>query len=572
MSEIRVLPVFSKSLASLSWPGVWAIVLALGWLLPNHYPPWIAFHTDAWTAWMFVLAGFPLILAFRDQIDWNWLTIVSALAVPIPVIQYEVGLLVFSGQAWISTAYLLGFLLSLLVGARWERNRPGQAMNALFFAVGLAAVISVGMQLYQWLSLSGLDTWIVGTAGNRPNANLIQPNQMATFLLWALIAVAWSVHQKAIGLPVALFVSMYLLFGLALTQSRTAMVALALITVASWYWRALWYSRRNLWIGLFLLTFFAACLLGIRPLNEAMLLDQPLGLLNRSDSFELRLSAYSLFLDALQQRPLSGYGWTTLAPVQLSIAENHVGLYGFFQQSHNVFLDLLLWVGIPVGALISIALILWLCRQVRRVKHTEDALLVLFIGVVGWHAMVELPLQYAYMLLPTGLVMGIVGVRSSETVFFRSPRSGLVIFLVAAAVLLGFITRDYFRIEADYRALRFEKTYRVPPPNSGADTLVLSHLQALIRLGRMSAKPGMSQDELNWMRDVTYAFPGLSNLYVYTAALALNEQPDEAHLMMRKMAKVMMPAEYQALGQNWITQSKRNNKLATVQWLDATAK
>lgn len=521
---------------------------------------------------MFVLAGFPAVLAFRDQIDWNWLTIVSALAIPIPAIQYEVGLLAFSGQAWISTAYLLGFLLSLQVGARWERNRPGQAVSALFFAIGLAAVVSVGMQLYQWLSLGGLDTWIVGTAGNRPNANLIQPNQMATFLLWALIAVAWSAHKKVIGPPVAVFVSMYLLFGLALTQSRTAMVALVLITVASWYWRALWYSRRNLWIGLSLLTFFAACLLSVRPLNEVMLLDQPPGLLNRSDSFELRLSAYSLFFDALQQRPLSGYGWTTLAPVQLSIAENHVGLYGFFQQSHNIFLDLLLWVGIPVGALISIALILWLCRQVRRVKHTEDALLVLFIGVVCWHAMVELPLQYAYMLLPTGLVMGILGVRSSEIIFFRSPRSTLAILLMAAAVLLGFITRDYFRIEADYRALRFEKTYRVPPPDPGADTLVLSHLQALIRLGRMSAKPGMSQDELNWMRDVTRAFPGLSNLYVYTAALALNERPDEAHLMMRKMAKVMMPAEYRELGQNWVSQSKRNNKLATVQWLDATAK
>lgn len=521
---------------------------------------------------MFVLAGFPAIVTFRDQIDWNWLTIVSALAVPIPVIQYAVGLLVFSGQAWISTAYLLGFLLSLLVGARWERNRPGQAVRALFFAIGLAAVASVGMQLYQWLSLSGLDTWIVGTAGNRPNANLIQPNQMATFLLWALIAIAWSVHQRIIGLPVALFVSMYLLLGLALTQSRTAIVALALTTVASCYWRALWYSRRNLWIGLFLLTFFAACLLGILPLNEVMLLDKPPSLLSRSYSSGLRLSAYSLFLDAVLQQPIWGYGWTTLAPIQLSVSETHVSLHGFFQHSHNIFLDLLLWVGVPIGTLISITLILWFFRQVRRVQHIEEALLVLFVGVVFWHAMLELPLQYAYLLLPTGLVMGILGVRLKESVVFWTHRSTLAVCLMAAAALLGFITRDYFRIEADYRALRFEKIYHMPPPNSGADTLVLSHLQALIRLGRMSAKPGLSQDELNWMRDVTYAFPGLSNLYVYTAALALNEQPDEAHLMMRKMAKVMMPAEYQELGRAWVSQSKRNNKLATVQWLDATAK
>ncbi len=568
--EVGGLPRTPVNLAFLSWPIIWSIFLTMGWLLPNHYLPWIAFHTDAWIAWMFALAGCAVIVSFRDQIAWTWLALASALLVPIPLIQYAAGLLAFSGQAWISTAYLLGFFLSLTVGARWERNRFGQAMDALLFAIGMAALISVGLQLYQWLSLSGLDVWIMSTDEGRPFGNLIQPNQMATLLLWALIAVAWFVHKQKIGPLVAMLVAMYLVIGIALTQSRTAIVAMVLIAVAGWYWRALWYSRRNLWLGLFLLAFFAICSLAIRPLSEALLLDRPFDVVSRMAVPNVRLGAYSLFIDALLRRPLSGYGWTAVAPAQLAVAENHVNMQGIYQHSHNLFLDLMLWVGIPVGGLIGILIIVWFYRQVRRVKHIEEALLVLFTGVVGWHAMLELPLHYAYMLLPTGLVMGALGVRLNEPVVLRTGRVGLAICAAAAVTLLGFITRDYLRMEADFQALRFERTYKMRPPRKVPDTLVLSQLEAFIRLGRMSAKSGMRLAELSWMRDVTYVFPTRSNLFAYASALALNGFPEESRLMMMKMAKVMMPKEYEELGQLWADQGLQSDKLAAIRWPNAT--
>ena len=568
--EVGGLPRTPVNLAFLSWPIIWSIFLTMGWLLPNHYLPWIAFHTDAWIAWMFALAGCAVIVSFRDQIAWTWLALASALLVPIPLIQYAAGLLAFSGQAWISTAYLLGFFLSLTVGARWERNRFGQAMDALLFAIGMAALISVGLQLYQWLSLSGLDVWIMSTDEGRPFGNLIQPNQMATLLLWALIAVAWFVHKQKIGPLVAMLVAMYLVIGIALTQSRTAIVAMVLIAVAGWYWRALWYSRRNLWLGLFLLAFFAICSLAIRPLSEALLLDRPFDVVSRMAVPNVRLGAYSLFIDALLRRPLSGYGWTAVAPAQLAVAENHVNMQGIYQHSHNLFLDLMLWVGIPVGGLIVILIIVWFYRQVRRVKHIEEALLVLFTGVVGWHAMLELPLHYAYMLLPTGLVMGALGVRLNEPVVLRTGRVGLAICAAAAVTLLGFITRDYLRMEADFQALRFERTYKMRPPRKVPDTLVLSQLEAFIRLGRMSAKSGMRLAELSWMRDVTYVFPTRSNLFAYASALALNGFPEESRLMMMKMAKVMMPKDYEELGQLWADQGLQSDKLAAIRWPNAT--
>jgi hypothetical protein len=43
------------------WLANWAGTLALGWLLPNHYRPWIAFHSDIWIAAALLLAFVALI-------------------------------------------------------------------------------------------------------------------------------------------------------------------------------------------------------------------------------------------------------------------------------------------------------------------------------------------------------------------------------------------------------------------------------------------------------------------------------------------------------------------------------
>jgi hypothetical protein len=43
-----------RSIMEPVWLAVWTGTLVLGWLLPNHYRPWIAFHSDAWIAAVFL--------------------------------------------------------------------------------------------------------------------------------------------------------------------------------------------------------------------------------------------------------------------------------------------------------------------------------------------------------------------------------------------------------------------------------------------------------------------------------------------------------------------------------------
>ena len=547
---------------------VWAVFLSLGWLLPNHYLPWIAFHTDAWIAWMLVLIGARVVIRSRDhRSEWTELMVVASLVTVIPFIQYAGGVLDFSGQAWVTTAYLIGFLASLMLGYRWEMIAANEALNALFFAICFACLVSVGMQLYQWLSLDGLDLWIVNMAGNRPFANLVQPNQLGTFLFWGLIGIGWFVHQKKLGVQTAVFMAMFFLAGIALTRSRTTTFAIGFGILAAWYWRSLWFTKIRMQIVVGLIAFFLICQLSIGPISNALLLSQPFDEIARISGTGVRFDAYRLFIDAAMQMPLSGFGWTNLSAAQMLVAERHPQLGGIFQHAHNLFLDLILWAGLPIGLLLSAFLLRWFYLQFKRVATVEDALLLFFVGVFAWHAMLELPHQYAYMLLPVGLIMGIQDARGESRIRFKTHRLTFTSLWLAAATLLAVVTHDYFRIEADFQALRFERQYGMPAPKKPPETLVLSQLEAFIAMGRLEARSGMSQGQIDWMRKTAESFPSPANQYVYMAALALNDQADLAQKRMRILQKVMGVAEYEALGEIWTQQSVTNVQLAKTKWL-----
>ena len=155
---------------SIFWLAAWALTLSIGWLLPNHYPPWPAFHFDAWISIVMLAGAAAVILARGLPTRWDSLTLTVGLLVLVPGIQYCFGLVLLAGTAWVAAAYLLGFLLCLMIGARWESASPGQVADGLFLAIGIAAILSVGIQIYQFLQLvpDGWALWFMGPSVSRP--------------------------------------------------------------------------------------------------------------------------------------------------------------------------------------------------------------------------------------------------------------------------------------------------------------------------------------------------------------------------------------------------------------------
>lgn len=556
------------------WLSLWVPLLALAWLLPNHYYPWATFHTDAWVAVMLAIAATSVIVQTRQAAQWHGLTVLVAFLALTPFLQYGAGILFLSGQAWVSTAFMVGLLLALLIGARWEGCTPGRAADGLFFAIGIAAFVSVGMQLRQWLgvaaSADAMQIWAEEFSPGRPSANLGQPNQLGTLLLWGLLACVWGMTRQKIRGRFAALAAVYLVFGIVLTQSRIASITLLVLTVAAWVWRR-WLPNRAPWVVTILLLYFVACTLSLQTLSDWMGLDIQIRSASLGgESTHLRLQAYALFFDAVQHQPWWGYGWNQLVVAQMSVAQNHPSLASFFMHSHNLFLDLALWCGIPIGALVSLYTVVWLLRSLFRVSKLEDAILVLFVVVVGLHAMVELPLHHAYFLLPTGLVMGILNQRLHHHVVWTSSRWVVVGLWLGASLLLGTIVRDYFEVDASARTLRLDAAHiGRQPPGLPPDVWILNDMRESIVYARLAVEPSITADELERLREIAYISATPNNLFNVAKALAYRQRPEEARAWIQKMQKVQPDGFDQDLQNIWENQAKTEPAMAAVQWPQA---
>ena len=554
------------------WLIFWAFAIALTWLLPNHFPPWTGFHADAWMGLITLMAGITLLVLVRTEVNWHPISLLFAFLALVPWFQFGAGLLPFAGQAWVSSLYISGFLLVFMFGERWESANPLQLANGLFLALFFATFISVWLQLFTWLALSDgdiTDIRSMGLSGNRPYANLGQPNNLATLLIWGVLACFWAYLRGILGGAVATFSCFFLITGLALTQSRMGLLAATVLLGAIWIWRRLWPSRKLVWLASILYGYLWLAPFLLKWLSGVLLLDGEGTYLRLQQQGELRLGAWRLFLRAIAEHPWFGYGWTEVGVAQLAVADKVPGLGVTFGHSHNLFLDLLLWLGLPFGLVTAGVLIRWFFSAGRRVGTPEDAVLVMLLGVVGIHAMVELPLHYAYFLLPTGLVMGIICARSGAKVVFSTSHWTLGVILLVTSIIFGVVIRDYFRVEASYNAFRFEKA-RIglgkTPLGKPPEVLMLTHLRDWNRLARFEVTPSMTSEQLQWMEAVTNAFPSAPGVYRLATALAMNDRSEDALRWLNKICKITDEKECDLIQRVWEEESKERIEGSYIKW------
>lgn len=523
-------------------------------------------------ALMLLVGAFVVIWRSGSGLQWHALPLVVAALLFLPWIQFLVGLLPFAGQAWLSSGYLLGFLLALLIGARWESVGPGQLMVSLITAIGLAAIASVGLQLYTWSGLSSggaLGILALGDIGARQSANLGQPNQLATLLTWGLLACFWAYLRGKLSATASIFTAAYLVLGLALTQSRMGFLSASVVLLAIWLWRRLWPSCLVPWTATGLYAFLLGCPALFRFLDAALLLGHDTNYVRLEQQSELRLGASRLFLQAIVERPFFGYGWTEVAAAQIAVADQFPGLSGIFAHSHNLLLDLALWIGLPLGLLVMAALFRWFWLALRAIRRPDEAVVYLMLVVIGIHAFVEFPLQYAYFLIPVGLFMGTLNVNLGVRVIWTSPKWLLAGLWLTVAISLGVTLRDYARVDASYTTLRLEQGLLGqgrPPMGGPPDVWVLTHMREWIKIARYKAHENMTRQELDEMVVMTTSYPSLSSAYRLASALALNERPVEARAWLVKICLFTDDHGCSLAKRTWETESQNAPALEAIDW------
>jgi O-antigen ligase len=375
-------------------------------------------------------------------------------------------------------ATILGPLMALVLfsialasfGASQARRPDGSAVFACF-AIGLAvtAVVSSGVAIVQAFAPGWTDGDLIARSGlpGRAVGNLRQPNHLCSLLLWGVIAVVALLQMGRLSLRWSAALVALMVFAVELSASRTGALGLGLLML----WGAL---DRRLSRGARLLLVLTPVLYAVSYGAMALygqFTDQAFGAAARlasgdgaggGDSPNSRRYIWANALALIAQQPWTGVGFG-----EFNIAWSLTAFPGrptaFFDHTHNLPLQLIVELGLPLGVLL-LGLLAWaLFRAWKRSGQaagdagTAARAAFMLILMIGLHSLFEYPLWYAYFLLPAafawGFALGSGGVRTDDPQPAGAPAwLAQGTRLVGMLMLIGavYAVADYWRIASIY--------------------------------------------------------------------------------------------------------------------------
>lgn len=555
------------------------ILLASVWLAPNHQAPWSSFHHELLIA-VSLSITFGLLLW---QTRWRFPVPVFAsavfLAALVPWLQWGAGVLPKSGTALVSSAYIASLALSICVGCAGAREPSGQRLfDVLFGALALAAFLNVPVQLIQWYQWYDHDVESLLmlfvtpiSASNRPSGMLLQPNQLATVQVWGLIGLSWFRYRRSISLPFFLLAFGATAFGIGLTQSRAGLIEM--LVILALLWTALRSAPRRDIVWTWGATIVVLVIWGLNFTTVAEWLGVQSTAVARLSSIDgARIDAWWAFWGAVMERPWGGYGVTDGGFAYVSLAQERPEVYigQRFAHAHNALLDLLLWVGLPLGLLIAATFAIWLVRRLLdlcKLPHTMFPLAVIFS--LGIHAMLELPHQFLYFIVPTGVCIGWLCYSVSTPTVLTLPRWAWGTACLATVAVIIPIVLDYFPYQERYTEWRFENQ-RVGkrPDNAVHRPWVLNQIHDELVLYRMTLSVDLSAEQLEWVANTARSVNSPPAFFAAAKAFALVGQTAEAQRwMMRYNAIMDLPGVLQTKA-IWQKAQGSHPSLASLPWPD----
>ena len=514
-----------------------AVLMALAWLLPVHYRPWVTYTGELY-AFLALITVSAIYLKQKLHIPKISLPLLGLSLVPL--IQYGFGQVFFFDKALLCSIFVFAFWLSIVLAfnlaqeSKQAREQLFTNLCYLFMAVGAATAF---IAVCQWVNL---DAYLPGmhnikSFGGRPYANFAQPNNMATFLLMALLACWYLYEKQKLDSKVLSFIAALIVTGVVLGQSRTSWVACLCIlfygayqyykgvVTLKWYYVAAWTSL------------FMVMLIWALPLSVTILspfADSAVAsgagaveLSKRATGDMSRLAIWQQMLHAIMEQPIWGYGWHQTSVAYTLISDYFQGPV-WIRSAHNFVLDFLIWNGLPIGLAFLAYLSYWAIQLLRRVNSVESVIALLMVTVFVVHAMLEFPQNYAYFLLPIGFIIGILQAQAATKTWLIGPRFMQVIFVLGVA-LTALIYRDYETVVPKLnQSMRYEKT---PEKITNHDQVyLLDEFNRRIEWIRMNPYTHVEQDDLTQISEIVLNYPTTYDLFKYAKLLAFNGYEEEA--------------------------------------------
>jgi len=286
-------------------------------------------------------------------------------------------------------------------------------------------------------------------------------------------------------------------------------------------------------------------------------------------SVGLRPILWRQLLAAVAESPWVGYGWLQIGAAQQA-GSAHVHGTEQVNYSHNIVLDALVMLGIPLALLLAAACLTWLRGRLRRLRADDGtataALFMLAPFLV--HSMLELPHAYAYFLVPAGALLGVVASRTRDPAApsWVLPRPVLAIGAGLSLALLAALAVEYASVEEDFRVNRFENRRLGHTPDDYAipHLRLLTQFEGLLKAMRLRAVRNMEPQDIETLIAASRRYTWAPLQFRAAMALALNGRPAEAHQHLAVIKAMFSPDIYADGRSNWLLQEEQYPELSAV--------
>ena len=311
-------------------------------------------------------------------------------------------------------AGLASWLAARAQRAGWGARAFEEFCVALTVAALLGAIVGC-VQVYAPGWADG--NWIArSTVEGRAVSNMRQPNHLSSLLLWGIIAVVWLGEAKIWRRSAVWGCALLLVFGVVLSGSRTGALGTGVLLL--WGVLERRFSRETRWLLALMPLAYLVFWLGNSAWADYShhVFGGEARFSTSGDISSSRYAIWSNTIELIKAHPWFGVGfgefnfaWTLTPFPDRPVA--------FFDHTHNLPLQLIVEMGIPLGLLVIGLLLFALYCALRNVMPQPDrdpslppqmsSAAFMIVLMIGLHSLLEYPLWYAYFLLPTAFAFGL---------------------------------------------------------------------------------------------------------------------------------------------------------------------
>ena len=315
-------------------------------------------------------------------------------------------------------ACVLGVLLLAAVTAVHGLGAGASDAAGLARTVAIALVVggacAAGIAVVQILAPGGIDGRFIAppTTVGRASGNIGQANQFADTLVWGLIGLvplADGRLRARLARAGWCAAALLMLLGVVLTASRTGLVSLGLLAVWGLVDRGLARGVRGALAAAPAIAAIMAWAVGAWAGRHGVVLMPVVRDEGGATAFRAEIWSQALTLVAAQ--PWLGVGWGGFGFAWSLTPFGSRGA-GLVDNAHDLPLQLAVELGVPAALAMTGLLLVALWRAWRGVRRLPGAAgvgarsLWMIVVVAGLHSLLEYPLWFAYLLLPTAWAFG----------------------------------------------------------------------------------------------------------------------------------------------------------------------